>query len=240
MKGLIFFCPVCALGAFGHIKLVSDIKIHSFRHSLKAAYFKRPLWTIKLFFRRDLKAPREASRPPGALTSPPSVSAHGRRGSRSSAKAPLPPPSSSSYLPASLGDRQPTARRPAAARSPVSLRPDPRRCFCRLRAPPQSRLASSVASLLGGGNSVFASFVLQLPFKTYGENGQTSSYKPNFPAADSRRAEIPAGKSSEAAFPSRWRYGLKTAQTGLARTPESAFASSRRCLLLSLCWHPWL
>lgn len=55
----------------------------------------------------------------------------------------------------------------------------------------------------GGGtvNLVSASLALQLPFKKYGENGQTSSCKPNFPAADPRRAEIPAGKPAEAAVP---------------------------------------
>lgn len=75
--------------------------------------------TLFSFFFRTRRAPR----PPGALTSPASVSAHGWRSVGALTATLLPLPSSSSYLPAALDDRQPAARRPAAARNPiVSLR----------------------------------------------------------------------------------------------------------------------
>lgn len=134
---------------------------------------------------------------------------------RSSATAPLPPPSSSSYLPASLDDRPPTARRPAATLRGVASPSHLRRWIFLPVGTSTGRLASLLASILEGINQVFASFLLQLPFTTYGENGQTCSYKPNFLATDSWRTEIPAGKPPEAAFPPRWRYGLKQTLTGL-------------------------
>lgn len=60
-------------------------------------------------------------RPPGALTSPASVSAHGWRSVERLRQSSAPPALllSSSYLPASSVYRQPAAHRPAAARSPV-------------------------------------------------------------------------------------------------------------------------
>lgn len=104
--------------------------------------------------------------------------------------------SSSSYLPASLEDGATAAERPAAAQSLKRGR----RVF---RFPRLDRLVSLFACVFPGGivNLVSASLALQLPVKKYGENGQTSSCKPNFPAADPRRAEIPAGKPAEAAVP---------------------------------------
>lgn len=83
-----------------------------------------------------------------------------------------------------------------------SLSSEPGRCFsARLLGYPLA--GQRVCSLVGEVSLVFASFVLQLPFKTYGENGQTSAYKPNFPAANTRRIEIPAGKSTKAAVSPR-------------------------------------
>lgn len=175
---------------------------------MKATFPKLSLKATRLHFpTRPERAASSRPRPPGALTSPASVSAHGWR----SVEAPseprsLRPPPPAICQPASTTDSQPAAHRPAAARSPVvSLRAPASFFFCpRLRGPP--RAGQRVRSRLSFGGKfslVSASFVFQLPFKTYGENGQTSSYKPNFPAADSRRTEIPAGKSAEAAFPSR-------------------------------------
>lgn len=134
----------------------------------------------------------------------------------SSSSACPPPSTSSSYLPASLDDRQAAARRPAAARRAVS-EPGRRLTFFHRRffaAPPSARpsprAGQRVRSRPGNYTRVpvlhfFASFVFLLPFKTYGENGQTSSHKSNFPAADSRRPQIAAGKPAQAALPPRRR-----------------------------------
>lgn len=113
------------------------------------------------------------------------------------------PPPPAILQPTSTADRQPAAHRPAAAPIPVfSPRIRVSRLFPRLRGLTSER--TSRLFLRGEKvDRVSASFVLQLPFKTYGENGQTSCNKPNFPAADPRRAEIPAGKPAEAAFPPR-------------------------------------
>lgn len=208
---------------------------------MNAAYFKRPLRPMKPFFRREVKAPREAPRPPGALTSPSAVSAHGRR----SVEAPPPAAAAALLLLQAPAICQPASRRQTADCSSSC-------CCAESRLPPTPGVVFTVCEDLHGTASEFgrvsfgweiqviASFFLQLPFKTYGENGQTSSFKHNFPAADSRRPEIPAGKSSEAAFSSRRRYGVKRRKPDLftARTPDSAFVSSVlliRCLLSSFC-----
>lgn len=125
-----------------------------------------------------------------------------------------PPSTSSCYLPASLDDRQAAACRPAAARrapllpgrrstvfSPAGLCRSPHRRRDDLHG---GRPASSPPFI----SSSLVSAVLQLPFETYGENGQTSSHQSNFPAADPRRPQVAAGKPAQAALPPRRRYEL--------------------------------
>lgn len=115
-----------------------------------------------------------------------------------------PPPSSSSYLPASLDDRQPAAHRPAAVRCPVfSLRARASGFFLPSSS---SRISTDRLSEFGRAweksTSSLRALFSSCPSR-HGENGKTPSFKPNFSAADSRRTEIPAGKPAEAAFPSR-------------------------------------
>lgn len=152
--------------------------------------------------------PPERARPPSALTSPASVSAHGWRSvaAPTARHSSLSPPPPAICQPPSTTASQPLAV--LLLRGAPSSPSEHRRRLFHLRGISTRRPASSGASFLfsWGGIQVFASFALQLPFKTYGENGQTSSYKPNFSAADSRCAQIPAGKPAEAAFPPRWRY----------------------------------